>query len=195
MQAPYEAIMPHTETDLITRCQQGDLDAFGVLYARYEQQVFRYAYHILGHKEDADDIKQETFLKAWQAIRTFRREASLQTWLLRICANLCRDKLRSWERRNIHAASDTLPLLNQHAGEESDPAYLTERSDTTALILRALNGIPPPLREAFILHDIEDYNYDSMAEILGCSRASAKLRVVRARHTLKERVHSLLKVR
>jgi RNA polymerase sigma-70 factor (ECF subfamily) len=195
MQAPYEAAMHSVEADLIARCQRGDLDAFGVVYSRYERQVFRYAFHLLGHREDADDVKQETFLKAWQHIGSFRREASLQTWLLKICGNLCRDKMRSWERRKVHSESEMATVREYPAGEESDPAYIAERSQTAATILKAMQGLPAPLREAFVLHEVEGLDYDAMAGVLGCTRASVKLRVFRARQTLKERVHSLLKVR
>src|SRR5690349_17299729 len=82
------------EQELIARCRAGDLDAFGLIYARHETSVFRYAYHLLGHHDDADDIKQETFLRAYRAIGTFRGDASMHTWLLKICGNLCRDRVR-----------------------------------------------------------------------------------------------------
>lgn len=195
MQAPYEARMQVVEADIISRCQQGDLHAFEVVYTQYEQQVYRYAYHLLGHREDADDIKQETFLRAYQAIGKFRRDASLQTWLLRICGNLCRDKIRSWERRKV-AATDLSTELNQYAApSESNPAYIVEKNHTTEMILSVLNGLPSLLKEAFILHELEGFEYGEMASILECSSASAKLRVFRGRQMLKERVHSLLKVR
>ena len=74
--------MQGTEDQLVTRCRGGDLDAFGQIYAKYERQVYRYAYHLLGHRDDADDIMQETFLKAFQALAGFRSEASLQTCLM-----------------------------------------------------------------------------------------------------------------
>ena len=126
MQAPYNALMLRTETDIVARCQQGDLDAFKELYTLHEQQVYRYAYHILGHREDADDIKQETFLRAWQSIGRFWREASMQTWLLKICANLCRDRLRSWDRRKVQYDSTLATTHCQHTLSEDDPATQVE---------------------------------------------------------------------
>ncbi len=195
MQAHYEARMQVAEADIITRCQQGDLHAFEVIYAQHERQVYRYAYHLLGNRDDADDVKQETFLRAYQAIGRFRRDASLQTWLLRICGNLCRDKIRSWERRKV-AATDLYAEENQRpTPPESDPAYIVEKSETTDMILRTLNGLPSLLKEAFILHELEGFDYTEMATILECSSASVKLRVFRARKMLKERVQPLLKAR
>lgn len=195
MQAPYEAIMVRTENDIVTRCQQGDLNAFRELYLLHEQQVYRYAYHILGRREDADDIKQETFLRAWQGIGRFRSDASVQTWLLKICANLCRDRLRSWDHRKVQYDSTLASTHSQQTCSEDDPAQQVERAETTALILQTLKGLPPNLREAFLLHEIEGHDYDTMASILGCSRASAKLRVFRARQMMRERVQAQLKER
>src|SRR5579862_8291756 len=83
------------EDHWIARCRAGDVDAFGWIYARHGQQVYRYAYRMLSHREDAHDVRQETFVRAYQGIASFRGECSLQTWLLKICANLCRNVLRS----------------------------------------------------------------------------------------------------
>ena len=69
------------EAALLAKCRDGDLEAFGKLYACHERAVFRYAYHLLGHKEDADDLKQETFLRAYGAIEQFRGDSGIQTWL------------------------------------------------------------------------------------------------------------------
>jgi RNA polymerase sigma-70 factor (ECF subfamily) len=181
-----------SEEELVTRCRTGDLEAFSLVYARYAPQVYRYAYHLLGHREDADDIKQETFLRAHQAIAGFRSEASLQTWLLRICGNLCRDRIKSWERRKVcydDRISGEGPHRDTHA---LDPQEVVERAETKAIILRALHGMPAAQREVLVLHDIEGLGYPEIAHILGCSSASAKLRVFRARRYLKERVNALL---
>lgn len=184
-----------TEEQLVARCQARDLDAFALVYARYERQVFRYAYHLLGNREDADDIKQETFLKAYQAMGSFRRDASLQTWLLKICGNLCRDRMKSWDRRKVIYNStlreESLP--RDYYGE--DPHTTVERSQLAEFIFRAMRGMPAPQREIIILHEIEDLNYEEIAGILGCSRTSVKLRLFRARRTLKDRVASLMKSR
>jgi len=191
-----EATGQMTEEELISRCRAGELEAFAVIYDRYGTQVYRYAYHLLGHREDADDIKQETFVRAHQAIGKFRCEASLRTWLLRICANLCRDRIKSWERRKIAYNSELPePLWNSSAHEDSSPYAVMERAETNALILRALHGLPAGHREVIILHDVEEMKYEEIAGILGCSHASAKLRVFRARRKLKERVIALLEVR
>ena len=185
--------MPGAEDQLVTRCRAGDQDAFAQIYAQYERQVFRYAYHLLGNREDADDIKQETFLRAYSAIKSFRSESSLQTWLLKICGNLCRDRIKSWDRRKVVYDSTLRDEQLGASGEAEDPYAVVARNEMTDTIFRVLRGMPEAQRIIIVLHEIEDLNYDEIAAILGCSRTSVKLRLFRARRALKERVMSLMK--
>src|SRR5438045_2006827 len=97
------------EAQLLARCRTGDLEAFGQIYALYEGQIFRHAFYLVGHQEDADDIKQDTFLRAHRALPSFRSESSLLTWLLKICSNLCYDRLRR-RRRLPEIACDPLTV-------------------------------------------------------------------------------------
>ena len=180
-----------TEQQLTARFRDGDLAAFSAVYAQYEPQVFRYAYHLLGHREDADDATQETFLRACQSLRNFRHDASLRTWLFAICGNICRDKIKSWERRNVVAE---LPIRDT-PGTDNDPAEIVDRAATSEIIWKVLRGMPPTHREVIVLHEVEGLDYREIAEILGCSQAGVKLRVFRARRDLKARVTSLLQIR
>jgi RNA polymerase sigma-70 factor (ECF subfamily) len=180
------------EDQLVTRCRAGDLDAFSQVYDRYERQVFRYAFHILGHRDDADDIKQETFVKAYQAIGSFRSESSLQTWLLKICGNLCRDKIKSWDRRKVTYDSTLRDDILGSSSAEDGPQAIVERKEMTEIIFKALRGMPAAQREIIVLHEIEDLSYEEIAAVVGCSRTSIKLRLFRARRSLKDRVASLL---
>lgn len=187
--------MQMPEEQLVARCRAGDLDALGQVYERYERHVFRYAYYLLGQREEADDIKQETFLRAYQSIGKFRSRSSLQTWLLAICGNLCRDRIRSWERRKIqyHAQLGEDHLRCQ--SEMHDPVALLERSLRSQVVMGALQRMPLAHREVLVLHDIEGLSYEEIAQIRGGSVASVKLRVFRARRYLKERLTALLRVK
>lgn len=188
--------MQISDVELVARCRAGDLDAFGQVYARYEHQVFRYAYHLLGHRDDADDVKQETFLKAHRAMKGFRSDCSLLTWLLKIAGNLCRDRIKSQHRRREVLCD---PSATQHwatnASHAADPVAVMERSQTTEVILSVLDGLPATQRELIVLREVEGFSYDEIASILGCSTASVKLRLFRARGRFRERVESLLKAR
>ena len=196
MQCTQEATLQVTEDHLVARCRAGDLDAFSQVYADHERHVFRYAYHLLSHREDADDVKQETFLRAYKAMPGFRSECSLRTWLLRICANLCRDKIKSRERhKEVLYDPQTTPEQIMDDGNAIDPHQAAERSQMTDTLMRALRGMPAGQREIIILRDVEDLSYDEIAEVIGCSRASVKLRLFRARRRLRERVESLMSPR
>ena len=187
--------MQVTDNLLVARCRAGDLDAFAQIYAQNERQVFRYAYNLLAHRDDADDIKQETFVKAFLAMPGFRAEASLQTWLLKICGNLCRDRIKSWDRRNVQydarLEQDSLP----GDAYAEDPMSIVARAQTADTVFLALNGMPAAQREIILLHEVEDLSYEEIANVLGCSRTSVKLRIFRARRCLKERVASLMKAK
>ncbi len=151
---------------------------------------------MLGDADDADDIKQDTFLKAYQALPGFRGDCGLQTWLLKIAGNLCRDRLKSRARRGevelVPEIADTLP---GPAGSGNDPALALERKDMHETVYRVLGGLPEAQRALIILRDIEGLNYQQIAEVLGCSVSSVKLRLFRARRGFKERMESILKAR
>lgn len=195
MLATQGATMRTGDEQLVARCRAGEVDAFAQVYALYERSVFRYAYHLLGHREDADDVKQETFVRAFQAIGRFRRDATLLTWLLKICGNLCRDRMKSWERRHVCYDANEHCEWTVSSDHTADPVAVVERSATTATILRALHSLPPIQREVLILHEIEELSYEEIAQVLGCSPVSAKLRAFRARLRLKEKVTALLELR
>lgn len=185
--------IPPSEFHLVDRCRSGDMDAFSEVYALYENRVFRYAYRLLGHRDDADDVKQETFLKAYQAIGRFRSEASLQTWLFKICGNLCRDRIKSWEKRKVDYDGGTSSELRHDDRLHANPQEIVERAQTNEIVMCALRGMPAASREVIVLHELEDLSYAEMADILGCSSVSVKLRVFRARRMLRERVQALSK--
>lgn len=184
------------DIQLMARCCAGDLEAFEQVYARHERQVYRHAFYLVGHHEDADDIKQETFLRAWRALSSFRRQSSLLTWLLRICTNLCHDRLR--RRKNRPEIAYEPAVAEKWLASEAEmqnPLRIVDRADTLETLLRVLEAMPFPQRQAIVLHLIEGRDYREMGAILGCAPASAKMRTLRAMHQFKERVISLLEGR
>ncbi len=190
------ALVQQDDWELITRCRQGDLEAFGQIYARYARPVYRYAYHMLGDPDDADDLKQDAFVKAQRTLAGFRGDCSLQTWLLKIVGNLCRDRLKSRLRRGEVAWKPEMENdLRDARDGGGDPAALVERKDLHATVYGVLIGLPPAQRELIVLRDIEGLSYQQIADVLGCSVASVKLRLFRARRGFKERALSRLQLR
>jgi RNA polymerase sigma-70 factor (ECF subfamily) len=185
-----------SDQELLASCRAGDVEAFGQIYARYERPVYRYAYRMLGDADDADDIKQETFLKAYRALPTFRGDCSLLTWLLKIASNLCRDRIKSRSRRSeVELAPEVEADLTATGDFGADPAHLLEKKDLLQTANRVLTGLPDMQREMIVLRDVEGLSYQQIAELQGCSVASVKLRLFRARRGFKDRMESLLKLR
>jgi RNA polymerase sigma-70 factor (ECF subfamily) len=181
------------DAQLVERSRAGDVAAFEQIYRRYERPVFRYAVYLLGSREDADDVKQETFLRAYRTIGSFRHDCDLQTWLYKICGNLCYDLLRRKQRRP-QLSLDTSSIARDLADEEerNNPALLAERAQTLEALLKILQGMPLPQRHVITLYLLEGFDYGRIAEILGCARGSAKMRVLRSMEQYRERVASFL---
>jgi RNA polymerase sigma-70 factor, ECF subfamily len=194
MLASTETAMPGDEDQLLARCRQGDIDAFAQLYSLYEQPVFRHAYYLLGNRDNAQDMRQETFLRAYRALPTFRGQCSLKTWLFKICGNLCRDHLRTAHtQREVGYDPRQAQDLFHAASPASDPVALAERAEMARIIQRALHTLPAPARQLIVLRDVESLDLDEIAIITNCTRLSVPVRLFRARRLLKERVKALLK--
>lgn len=183
-------------TDLAARCRAGDLGSFEQVYAQHERQVFRYAYHLLGSREDADDIKQETFVRAYQALTGgagYKGEGSLTAWLLKICGNLCRDRLKS-RRRHPETALDpnTAETWWMDTDTRSNPHDAMEQKQARDLLYGALRSLPEAHRDILVLRELEELRYEEIASVLGCSLASVKLRLFRARRLLKTKLSALM---
>ena len=180
------------EAGLLARCRAGERDALAQVFARYERPVFRYAYAMLGHRDDALDVQQETFLRAFARLPDFRGECSLLTWLLAICANLCRSHLRTKiiqreRQEDFETVRDTLVS----GDSRTDPQQQAEHSEQAAILRRALQGLPPAQRELIILHEYEDISIADISLILHCAPVTVRVKLYRARRRLQERVAAL----
>ncbi len=192
----HEVLVQIPDQELIARCQRGDLDAFGQIYARYERAVYRYVYHMLGDPDDADDVKQDTFVKAYRTLPGFRGDCSLLTWLLKVAGNLCRDRHKTRTRRGEMALLPEIAAELPDPGDlGADPAVLLERKDLHQTLYRVLAGLPDGQRELIVLRDVQGLSYQQIADVLGCSVASVKLRLFRARRGFRDRMESLLGVK
>ena len=187
--------MLQPESDIVAGCQAGDLQAYETVYLLHSPRVFRFAMHLLGNREEAEDIKQETFVRAFQAFHRFRSDASLQTWLMKICANLCRDKIKSWDKRNVKYNTQELPDTRGEDSFSADPASLLNTKETNRIVKLVLDNMPASHKEVLVMREFEEMSYEQMAVVLGCSNASAKLRVFRARRCLRDRATSLLEAK
>ncbi|MCC7433725.1 MAG: sigma-70 family RNA polymerase sigma factor [Methanoregulaceae archaeon] len=178
---------------LVRRARDGDYEAFEQLFDRHRLLVYRFAYQMVHRRDDAEDMVQEAFVRAYQNLHKYRDEAKFTTWLLRIVTNLCTDQARMRNRRDAleqQEAAGSLTWMTQIEGP--DPVEELEADRRKIALRKALNALPVHHRTMIILRDLEEREYPEIAEILGCTVGGAKLRVLRARRALKERIAPLL---
>jgi RNA polymerase sigma-70 factor (ECF subfamily) len=158
--------------------------AFEALVVATSPAIYALALRLVGNEHDARDVVQETYLRAYRALDSFRGEAAVSTWLYRICANCASNHLRRRSRRPAEALGDLPDLPDLQAGLGFDAV---ERADDERLALAAaLDQLPKALRAVIVLHDLYDLSHDAIAEELGISRAASKVRLHRARRRLRE---------
>lgn len=180
-----------TDRELVERCQRGDFDAFEVLVNRYRQRVYGLAYGMVRNEPDAVDLSQETFVKAWQAIRGFKKNASFYTWLYRIATNLCIDLVRKRDRRPTVPLEDAddLPV---DAGVEVAPSNQplptdeVRRRELREQIDAALLELSPEHRAVVQLREFEGMDYGQIAAAMGCSIGTVMSRLHYARKHLQK---------
>ena len=161
---------------VIARARRGDRDAFRILVDRHARGVFRVAYRMTTDQNDAEDIVQETLLKAWKQIARFDDRASFGTWLHRICVNCCFDLLRRRESRKVVA----MPEFVELPSETPSPERLAHSSQITARLLPALGELSEMERAAFVLRHYEGVSIEEIASTLGVAPGAARHTVFRA---------------
>lgn len=181
------------DAQLIESIQDGQTEAYGKLVRKYQDQIFNTCWRICGHLEDARDVTQEAFLKAFQSLSGFRRESSFYTWLFRIAVNLALTLRRDAARRRAVPVDQgggveltQAGALAKRAAERSgaDPAVSAGRAELHGCVARAVADLEDEYRAVIVLRDIEGLDYRTIAEILEIPIGTVKSRLHRARMTL-----------
>ena len=177
-----------TDEELVLLARQGDPDAFDQLVARHQSAVFRAALAALRVREDAEEVAQDTFIRAWNALGRFRGESSFRTWLLRIAWNRAISKRRGiagWLRRAtpIDDVAEPSAPGAQHTS--------VNNAELQAHAMRAIQGLSPKLRDALLLVQSGDYQYEEIARMLGIPAGTVKWRVSEARRKVRGKLASL----
>ncbi len=178
---------------LVRQARDGEYRAFELLFERHRLLVYRFAYNMVSSRDDAEDVVQEAFVRAYQNLHRYRDEAKFTTWILRIVTNLCTDRARSGNRRTALEQQEAARGLDwMTLGSPEDPVENLEGDRRIDAIKRALNALPPHHRSVIVLRDLEGREYPEIAGVLNCTVGGAKLRVLRARRALRDRVAPLL---
>lgn len=177
------------ELELIRRAGQGEEDAFEQLVIAYEKPVYNLCLRMCGDKDEAFDLSQDTFVKAWHAISMFHGESKFQTWLMRIASNTCIDHLRKKKRRNTITMTELdredEPLERQIADYETDPARLAEKAQDHEAVRAAMDRLPDEDRLILSMRAIEDMSYQEISEALDLQPGTVKSRISRAREKIR----------
>ncbi len=179
-------ILSDRETSQIAAAKAGDIRAFDSLVEIHQHQVFALAYRMLGNRDDAADVQQETFVRAWQKIGQFRGGSAFATWLHRIAANLCLSRGRRLKHSTLDAAIED--ELDRWADQTDGFAATMVRSETADQLRKALAGLPARYRIFLVLRHMEERSFEEIAEIVGCSVSRAWTRTSKARRLLRERM-------
>jgi RNA polymerase sigma-70 factor, ECF subfamily len=171
--------MTSTDEELVARAIRGDAESFNQLILRWERPIYSLAYRTIGREEDARDVCQETFLRAFRALPGFRGQAKFSSWLYRIALNLCHDWMRRERRAPAMQAPEGVDLMELAAETEPSESIedLVVRTDLTELVKRAMARLPEEQRTAIVLKEYHGLTFQEIADLIGCPLSTVKTRL------------------
>ena len=180
--------MEHDEAKLISRCQEGDQEALKQIFDLYHDKVYRVAYGVLRHREEALDIVQEVFIKLFRSIRDFKRESRLSTYLYRMTVNTAIDHLRKMGKARV-SSLDEEEAIQPAEEPERRPDRIFLYKELEGKVNEALNKLPVDQRTAMVLREVEGLSYQEIAETMKSSIGTVMSRL----HYGRKRMQELLK--
>ena len=171
--------MTWTDEELVDRSRGGDLESFNLLIVRWERPIYALAYRVIGREEEARDVCQEAFLRAFRALPGFKGQAKFSSWLYRITLNLCRD----WIRRHRRAPVSQMPEgadpieLAGATGPAESIEDLAARRELTAIVEKAMQLLPDEQRTAIVLKEYHGMTFQEIADLQGCPLSTVKTRL------------------
>ncbi len=177
------------EAELIARAKKGDRDAFGSLVKRYERRVIGVAFAVVHNQDDALELAQETFVRAYENLQSFESRSSFSTWLYRIAANLAIDFWRREGRHNVLRGQEAENELSRLPSARGDSFRFVAQSELGTRLSEALNQLTPEHRAVILLREVEGLSYDEISEVLQCPRGTVMSRL----HYARDRLRGILK--
>jgi len=186
------------EAVLVERARQGDLDSYDALVRRYQERIYATVYHMTANHEDASDLAQEAFIKAFQALRSFKGGSSFYTWVYRIAVNKTINFLKQRKNRN-HLSLDDLDLNAEHDPDlvalisEKTPRREINLSELQEKLNTAMLKLSETHRLVVTLHDVQGLSHEEIAKIMGCNIGTVRSRLFYARQQLQAHLSDYLK--
>jgi len=171
--------MTSTDEELVARSIGGDSESFNELILRWERPIYALAYRTIGREEDARDVCQETFLRAFRALPGFRGQAKFSSWLYRIALNLCRDWMRRERRARLVQPPEDVDLMDLAVAAEPSESIedLVSRKDQARLVERAMATLSEEQRTAIVLKEYHGLTFQEIADVVGCPLSTVKTRL------------------
>ncbi len=193
MSAMSSPIQIDDEAAIVAQARTGDAKAFNELLQRYERKIFRLALHITQNREDAEDVLQETFLKAYQHLDQFQCQSKFYTWIVRIAVNQALMKLRKRKSDRSVSLDDTIDtgentVAREIAAWDENPEEQYGREELNQILTSAVDGLTPIYRAVFVLRDVDGLSTEETAEALELSVPAVKSRLLRARLQLRDKL-------
>jgi len=185
--------MAWSDEELVARSIGGDLDSFNQLVVRWERPIYALAYRVIGREEDARDVCQETFLRAFRALRGFKGQAKFSSWLYRITLNLCRDWIRRERRAPTAQAPEGVDLVELAASGQVDVETVEDLVSRRLLgraVARAMAGLPEDQRTAIILKEYHGLTFQEIADLLDCPLSTVKTRLYQGLSVLRRQLEA-----
>jgi len=184
--------MPSTDEELVARSMGGDLDSFNQLVLRWERPIYALAYRVIGREEDARDVAQETFLRAFRALKGFKGQAKFSSWLYRITLNLCRDWIRRKKRTPVVDMPEGVDIaeLASEQGPVESIEDLVARKQLSRTVGEAMRFLPEEQRTAIILKEYHGLTFQEIADLQGCPLSTVKTRLYQGLSVLRRRLEA-----
>ena len=183
--------MTRTDEELVATATAGDIDSFNQLVSRWERPIYALAYRTLGREEDARDVVQEAFLRAYRGLRGFKGQAKFSSWLYRITLNLCRDWIRR-ERRTpvvqVPEGVDPVDLADERVAPQESVEELVSRREMSQAVARAMAELPEEQRTAIMLKEYHGLTFQEIADMLDCPLSTVKTRLYQGLSVLRRRL-------
>jgi RNA polymerase sigma-70 factor (ECF subfamily) len=188
----------HPDVALVEQVRAGDIAAYDTLVRKYERQIFRIAQHITQNREDAEDVMQDAFLKAYEKLDQFQGNSKFYTWLVRITVNESLMRLRKRRTGKLVSIDEDLEteegsVPRDIADWAPDPEQNYTQSELGEILEKTIKGLPPGFKVVFELRDVQGLSTEDTAEALGLSIPAVKSRLLRARLQLRERLSRYFK--
>ncbi len=177
--------MTHDEANLISRCQKGDQDALKEIFDQYREKVYRIAYGVVRHREDALDIVQEVFIKLFRSIKHFEGKSRFYTYLYRMTMNTAIDHSRKMKKISVSSIDEEGGVVPVDAAERR-PDRIAAQKELEQRLKEAMDKLPEDQRTALIFREVEGLSYQEMAEAMGCSIGTVMSRLHYGRKKVQE---------